>query len=484
MTSDPRVRGSAPRWVESLIGVPGTLPAAEATAWRTELAVQRARCIALALATGVTLSLRGPTLDPRWLVVLLLAGTVALVAVGLRNVRGRRGLRRLGSAAFAADAGAIALALWVVNTNPADPIWAITGLLAIEAAARWGARGAVAGGLLSAAMAGWWATMAYAAEDRDLSVESLIFRGVVLIVLALPAGRLIDQLRREQERARQLYEASTELIVVLDAQDRVVSANPAAVRLLGRPAALLRELTIGELLPGLPPIIQLLAMTASNEEQLVTLPAEHGPPRILAVTVRRTGDQSLVHLIGRDVTAEHSREAQLRYQALHDVLTGLPNRTALQERLDGQLASDDGFGLLFVDLDGFKAINDTYGHGVGDQVLERIARRLRRAVRDSDAAYRLAGDEFCVVVTPTDSAGLQRVANRVAAALAGTMEVEGRQIATSASVGISLARAGDDRDQLLARADAAMYAVKSERSTQPSTAPGTLGASGTSAAAC
>lgn len=473
MTSDPRVRGSAPRWVESLIGVPGTLPAAEATAWRTELAVQRARCIALALATGVTLSLRGSTLDPRWLVVLLLAGTVALVAVGLRTVRGRRGLQRLGAASFVGDAGAIALALWVVNTNPADPIWAITGLLAIEAAARWGARGAVLGGLLSASMAGWWATMAYATEDRDLSVESLVFRGVVLIVLALPAGHLIDQLRREQERARQLYEASTELIVVLDARDRVVSANPAAVRLLGRPAALLRELAIGELLPELPPVIQLLAMTTGEQEQLVTLPIEHGPPRVLAVTARRTGDLSLVHLIGRDVTAEHSREEQLRFQALHDVLTGLPNRTALQERLDGELASGDGLGLLFVDLDGFKAINDTYGHGVGDQVLERVAHRLRRAVRGSDAAYRLAGDEFCVVVTPTDDVGLQRVADRVAAALAGTMEVEGRRIATSASVGISLARAGDDRDRLLTRADASMYAVKSERSGQAAGAAAT-----------
>ena len=445
--------------------VTSSLPAAQAACVATERAVQRARLIAVLLAAGITWSLRGLTPDPRWLIVLLLAITAAGVALGLARARGPRALRWLGAAAFAGDAVATALALWVVNTNPADPIWAITGLLAIEAAARWGARGAVLGGLLSASLAGWWATMAYAAEDRDLSVESLLFRGVLLLVLALPAGRLIDQLRREQVRARQLYEASTELIVILDASDLIVGANPAAAALLGRHPAMLKDVPLQELLPGLPPVVELLARTAAREPATVHLPDTGGIPRTLAVTAQRGGDRSTVHLIGRDVTAERSREAQLRHQALHDVLTGLPNRTALQERVDTALAADAGFGLLFLDLDGFKAINDTYGHGVGDQVLQRVADRLRHAVRGGDAPYRLAGDEFCVVVEPADATILARVADRVADALSDTIEVQGRQVAISASVGLGMARPGDDRDHLLARADAAMYAVKTGRST-------------------
>ena len=449
--------------------VTGSLPAEQAACRATEHAVQRARLIAVLLAAGITWSLRGPTADPRWLVVLLLALTAAGVAIGLARARSPLTLRWLGAVAFAGDTAATALALWVINTNHADPIWAITGLLAIEAAARWGARGALLGGLLSASLAGWWATMAYAAADRDLSVESLLFRGALLIVLALPAGHLIDQLRREQVRARQLYEASTELIVILDPSDLVVGANPAAAELLGRYPATLRDVPVQELLPGLPPVAELLARTAADEPVGVRLPGAGGTTRTLAVTAQRGGERATVHLIGRDVTAERSREAQLRHQALNDVLTGLPNRTALQERVDAALATDAGFGLLFLDLDGFKSINDTYGHGVGDQVLQRVADRLRYAVRGGDAPYRLGGDEFCVVVEPAHAATLARVANRVADALSDTIEVQGRQVAISASVGVGLARPGDDRDDLLARADAAMYAVKTGRS--PATAP-------------
>ncbi len=458
--------------------VASELPAAQASRWRTEHAIQWARLFALALTAGVTISLRGLSPDPRWLITLLLALTVAGVAVGLRTARGPRQLELLGVGAFTGDAVTVTLALWVVNTNPADPIWAITGLLGIEAAARWGVRGAVIGGVASAALAGWWATMAYAAEGRDLSVESLVFRGVVLLVLALPAGRLVDHLRQEQQRARQLYEASTELILILDGRGRVAGANPAAGALLDRPPERLRGAAVQELLPGLPPVSHLLAITGGDEPAPVLVTVAGSQPRTLAVTAQRSGEQAMVHVIGRDVTAQRSREEQLRYQALHDVLTGLPNRTALQERIDAELAGGGIFGLLFIDLDGFKAVNDVYGHAIGDRVLQRIADRLRNTVRGSDEPYRLAGDEFCVVVTPADLDSLDRVALRVAAALDSTVEVAGRRIATGASVGGSLATPGDDRDRLLARADAAMYAQKAARGERPARVAEDLGGVG------
>jgi diguanylate cyclase (GGDEF)-like protein len=142
----------------------------------------------------------------------------------------------------------------------------------------------------------------------------------------------------------------------------------------------------------------------------------------------------------------------LRRRATHDPLTGLANRALLHERI---AAGTGEATLLYIDLDGFKPINDRLGHAAGDEVLRLVARRLERCVRaEQDTVARLGGDEFAVLVRD----GADDVAERVRAAFAMPFTVSGEQLAVGASVGVASGFA--DADELLAEADRAMYAIK------------------------
>jgi diguanylate cyclase (GGDEF)-like protein len=155
-----------------------------------------------------------------------------------------------------------------------------------------------------------------------------------------------------------------------------------------------------------------------------------------------------------------------QYLAYHDALTGLPNRTLFQDRLDQALVQarrrSERVGVLFVDLDGFKAVNDTWGHQAGDALLQEVSSRLQTCVRESDTVARRGGDEFCVVLTNlahADDATL--VARKILQRLTQLIVVEGRQIQISASVGISLYPAdGTSAEVLVQNADLAMYKAK------------------------
>jgi diguanylate cyclase (GGDEF)-like protein len=170
-------------------------------------------------------------------------------------------------------------------------------------------------------------------------------------------------------------------------------------------------------------------------------------------------------LFGR---AQAGRVAQLHQMALHDALTGLPNRTQLEDRLAMAVASQRRSGsvlaVLFCDLDRFKVINDTVGHEAGDAVLVVIADRLRRAVRATDTVSRLGGDEF-VVLCPdlTGEEELTEVVERLLALMSEPMEVAGHEVVVSGSVGVSVVRGGNAPSSLadlVREADAAMYRAK------------------------
>ncbi len=160
----------------------------------------------------------------------------------------------------------------------------------------------------------------------------------------------------------------------------------------------------------------------------------------------------------------------LARQATHDPLTGLPNRTLLSESLTRALARRERAitepGLLFIDLDGFKQVNDRFGHGVGDTVLREVADRLLGCVRATDLVARLGGDEFVVLVeaaTEGDDLGLELLAQRVRDAVSSPLSLlDGTPVRLSASVGVAVAEHGSDTPALLLeRADAAMYRQKS-----------------------
>jgi diguanylate cyclase (GGDEF)-like protein/PAS domain S-box-containing protein len=179
------------------------------------------------------------------------------------------------------------------------------------------------------------------------------------------------------------------------------------------------------------------------------------------------GEMSFVRAVANTLATALARlrgEARTRYEAVHDPLTGLANRTLLRDRLDHALARSEregaATGVLFVDLDNFKQVNDRYGHGTGDMVLVEVARRLREAVRPADTVARLGGDEFVVVCEQVDEPSAVTLGGRVQAAIRPPLVVDGVKHAVSGSIGIALGSGHIDPDALLRDADAASYRAK------------------------
>lgn len=167
-----------------------------------------------------------------------------------------------------------------------------------------------------------------------------------------------------------------------------------------------------------------------------------------------------------DVTYRNQAEEKLRQMALHDELTGLANRAYLMPSLEQSLRRANRLGdelaLIVLDLDGFKSINDEFGHAVGDDVLREVARRLRDSVRDSDTVARLGGDEFVIVIDNLHSrASVVRIVSTIINRLAEPIDIGAEQLQTGTSVGVAIGPIIDeDASTLLARADAAMYVAK------------------------
>ncbi len=176
-------------------------------------------------------------------------------------------------------------------------------------------------------------------------------------------------------------------------------------------------------------------------------------------------EMGLVHAIANTLATALARwqgEERMRYQALHDPLTGLPNRTLLRDRLEHALARSEResccTGALFIDLDDFKSINDAFGHRAGDAVLVELGIRLLQSVRAVDTVARLGGDEFVVVCEEIDPERAVALGHRLQEAIKPPLTVDGVTHQVSASIGIALGRT--DPDALLAHADEAVYRAK------------------------
>ena len=201
------------------------------------------------------------------------------------------------------------------------------------------------------------------------------------------------------------------------------------------------------------------------EAELVHKNGRRIPVEIVAKTVMIGGEESRLGVV-RDLTARKHAEARIQYLAHHDMLTGLPNRAYLTERLTTILALARRHGtlvaIMFIDLDNFKIVNDSLGHHVGDILLKQVAARIKEVLREADMVSRLGGDEFLVILadfaTPDDAA---KVAEKLLQVIAAPIDLEGREVRANASIGISVfPRDGDNADDLIRHADAAMYSAK------------------------
>lgn len=180
------------------------------------------------------------------------------------------------------------------------------------------------------------------------------------------------------------------------------------------------------------------------------------------------GKQALTLTLARDVTERRQARRALEHQALHDSLTGLPNRVLLHDRVDQSIRlarrQHTALALLILDLDHFKEVNDSYGHHAGDRLLELVGRRLIDTLRETDTVARLGGDEYAVVLQGADDAAAGVIAGKLLKALERPFEIQGRALDVAASIGIATyPQHADSTETLLRRADIAMYVAKRSR---------------------
>jgi diguanylate cyclase (GGDEF)-like protein len=180
-----------------------------------------------------------------------------------------------------------------------------------------------------------------------------------------------------------------------------------------------------------------------------------------------------------DVTGRRAAEEQIRYMALHDALTGLPNRTLFRDRLDQAIAhasrARSAFAVLACDLDRFKAVNDSLGHPAGDALLRVVAERMRNVLRPYDTIARLGGDEFAIVLAYLDEAReADGIADRLIAAVSEPIDLDGQSVEVGVSIGVTIGTELDqDPDELFQRADIALYEAKAAgRNTHREFEPG------------
>jgi diguanylate cyclase (GGDEF)-like protein/PAS domain S-box-containing protein len=298
--------------------------------------------------------------------------------------------------------------------------------------------------------------------------------------LALEGVSLAEDLHRRQSetRFRSLVAHSSDLITVLDADGVVTYQSPAVERVLGYRVDEIEGTSFAQLVsaPDRARFAQVVSDVrdgSGENEHALECSLRHNDGTWLKFEIRHTNLLHDEHVRGivlnaRDVSERKAFEDQLAHQAFHDPVTGLANRALFVDRVQHALTRStraaSPVGVLFIDLDDFKMVNDSLGHAAGDTVLHEVAVRLEEAVRAADTVARFGGDEFAVLLDGVhDSQDAADVAAKILRALEGQLMVDGTRVYCRASIGICLASRdadGHDAEALLRNADVAMYMAK------------------------
>jgi diguanylate cyclase (GGDEF)-like protein/PAS domain S-box-containing protein len=277
--------------------------------------------------------------------------------------------------------------------------------------------------------------------------------------------------------AASLVQSTTAFVSVVGADGRILMFNPALERATGWSSAEV----VGQVFWDVLVVPHEVALARDCIERAMATGA--APPQegewldrwggrrrvsmLNGVLLDDTGRPYAMTCIGFDVTEQRVAEAQLQQRAASDPLTGLRNRAALLTALRGELADTDssGCGVLFCDLDGFKAANDTHGHQVGDLLLTEVAQRLTQASSSDDVVARYGGDEFVILARRSTSERVDRLRRRIGDAVCRPIDTPHGPVTLGISVGVAIGHPGDTSDDLIAAADRHMYGVKTQRRT-------------------
>lgn len=463
-----------------------------------------------------------PIISPSVLAVLVVLGFafVNVVDPARRPDATAELLRRSAMIEVAVDAALVVAVVELAGVDPRGPLWVLLVLPILEAALRFGARAAmVMLGAMCVAYVGRdvWSAARY--ESVTFSPATAVQRVGILIVVGVTAGFLAAELAREVARHRgartdaerhaevlEVVADSTRRMTSLDADDalrnlasathrlgvaRVGVARSNGVRFIGHRAgsddavmALLAERLGGDLARSGrtislgPDQISVLVPDAELGAAVgVPIPGRDDTVGAL-VAAGPVSDETLGALtmlaahvgVVLDHAAAHAEvrrlQQRLAHQAFHDSLTGLPNRASFAARFERgrerRASSANGVAVLFIDLDGFKTINDELGHAAGDELLSAVARTIKDTLRPYDVVARLGGDEFVALLERvTDVAGAVAAAERVLEALRAPVDLTRARVTVGASIGaVYRDDVPDDVDVLLQEADAAMYEAK------------------------
>lgn len=319
--------------------------------------------------------------------------------------------------------------------------------------------------------------VAYYAGDISLLSLAIVAPIIGLVYFTYQTYmRNLDRLQESEARFRSSFDYATVGMALVSPKGRWLEVNQSLSELLGRAESELLESNYQSIVHGTdllllePKLEGLIAgeFPACQMEVRLLRPDEKEVWALLSASTARDAQDAVKHLIfqTQDVTLRKTAEEKLRHDASHDMLTGLPNRAAYTQKLERALARSKETGklmaVLFLDLDGFKLVNDSLGHNVGDDLLKGTALRLLDCLRGRDTVARLGGDEFTILLEDLpDISQAVRVAERVKQRLTEPFELAGQEIFIGTSIGIASTEiAYADSGEILRDADAAMYQAK------------------------